>query len=157
MVHDRAKVIDWAGVAGCGLGTVNPSDNVNLRYLARMQMGPRRDPVAVAKEVLQEVYQPASPEVLEKLYTVWSEPEITFRKHWPTWFMHIDFMPTGYKFTPRKTVDIINAYQLALVRLRGIKPKLGNHDEAERLERSIVNWIGYIQRKLGEDYQYEMP
>jgi nicotinamidase-related amidase len=156
-IHERSKTMDWAGVLGCGLGRDNPCDNVNLRFLARMQMAPARDPVAVAREVLKEVYTPKNDKALDQLYSVLSESEVKFRQLWPTWFMHIDFMPTGYKFTPMQTVDLIGTYQIALARLRAIRPELGNQAEATRLEASIVKWIGYIKDRLRKDYQYEMP
>ena len=157
MIHQRAKEIDWAGVAGCGNCKDNPGENVNLRFLAQMQMDPSRDPEAVAREILQKIYAPKNKEVLDQLYVVFSEPEVEFRKHWPTWFLHVDFMPKGYKFTVGQTVDMINSYQSALARLRAIKSQLGNQEEAGRLESSIVKWIGYIRDRLKKDYKYDMP
>lgn len=156
-IRERASVIPWAGVAGCGLGKVNPCDNVNLRFLARMQQAPLSDPEVVARELLAEIYAPKDAAALDKLYSVFSEPELSFRELWPTWFMHIDFMPKAYKFTALQTVKMINAYQLALARLRSVKPDLGHVAEADRLETSIVKWIEYIQDRLRDEYQYDVP
>ena len=156
-IHERSEIIPWAGVAGCGLGRHNPGDNVNLRFLARMQMDPSREPEAVAKSVLRDIFKPQDDATLDTLYSVFSEPELAFRKLWPTWFMHVDFMPTNFKFTPLQTMQMIGSYQISLVRLRSILEKLDNREEAARLENSIVSWIEYIRKRLLDDYKYPMP
>jgi hypothetical protein len=147
-IHERAAQFRWAGVAGCGLGKDNPCDNINLRFLARMQMDPSRDPRDTLESILREIYQPHSQEALTKLVSVFEEPENRFRALWPRWFMHIDFMPKGYKFTAAQTAELVKSYQAALAVLREVRPELGKTDAAGRLETSLVKWIDYIEAEL---------
>ncbi len=156
-IHQRAREFAWAGVAGCGLGKDNPCDDVNLRFLARMQMEPSREPEAVLLDILREIYRPKDEAALRVLLSLFEDSEKAFRRHWQTWFMHIDFMPKAFKFDVMQTVEIVGAYQVALARLRAIRDTLENREEAERLERSIVKWIAYIRDRLDKEYGYAMP
>ena len=163
-IHRRGDVIDWSGIMACPLPKDNPGDNISMRFLIRMMNQSHEDPVIVVKELLYEWYDPRTLKALDELFMVFDGVERAFRKHWPTWFMHIDMVPDGLgalsksaAWTPEQAVDYINANQLALARLRAIKPELGNQAEADRLETSIVKWIKYIQQRMKQKWDYEMP
>lgn len=163
-INERAKIIDWAGVEACGLGVNNPCENVNLRFLARIQMTPKRNWQAVAKDVLREVYAPKNSKTLGQLFDVFNEPEIKFRALWPHGLVGISSVfrtfseqAANKNNAAEQVVDYINANQLGLTRLRAIKSELGNQKGASRLETSIENWIHHLKDEMKKDYSYSMP
>jgi hypothetical protein len=163
-MHRRSHVVNWTGVLACGLARSNPADDLSMRFMARMMDESDRDPAQVAAELLQAWYVPKTQKALDELLLVFTEVEDAFRERWPSWFMHIDMVPTklgaldkNRAWTPETAVGYINATQRALARLRAIKPDLQNQEESARLETSIVKWIRHMKAEMQRDWKYEMP
>lgn len=163
-MHRRRAVIPWAGLMACTLPKDNPADELSMRFMTRMMDEPDRDPTTVYRELLQAWYAPRTQGALDELLLVFTEAEDAFRQRWPSWFMHIDMVPTRLgtldprqAWTPETAVGYINAHQRSLARLRSIAPELQNKAETARLDQSIVKWIRYMKGEMRTDWKYEMP